>query len=78
MKKEFIAHRREKDGEAQSLCSHLTRTAIYSGQFADKIGLKDTGRLIGLLHDIGKASSAFDKYIQSATGLIDPDSDDYV
>jgi len=78
MKKEFIAHRREKDGETQSLCSHLTRTAIYSGQFADKIGLKDTGRLIGLLHDIGKASNAFDKYIQSATGRIDPDSDDYV
>ena len=78
MKREFIAHRREKDGEAQSLCNHLSRTAIYSGQFADKIGLKDTGRLIGLLHDIGKASNAFDKYIQSATGLIDPDSDDYV
>ncbi len=78
MKKEFFAHRREKDGEAQSLCNHLSRTAIYSGQFADKIGLKGTGRLIGLLHDIGKASNAFDKYIQSATGLIDPDSDDYV
>lgn len=78
MKKEFIAHRREKDGEAQSLCSHLSRTAIYSGQFADKIGLKEAGRIIGLLHDLGKASNAFDKYIQSATGHIEPDSDDYL
>jgi len=78
MKKEFIAHRREKDGESQSLCSHLSRTAIYAGQFADKIGLKETGRLIGLLHDLGKASTDFQKYIQSATGCIDPDADDYV
>jgi len=76
--REFIAHRREKDGEPQSLCSHLLRTAIYAGQFADKIGLKEAGRTIGLLHDLGKASNAFDKYIQSATGRIDPDSDDYV
>lgn len=78
MMREFVAHRREKDGEPQSLCSHLFRTAIYAGQFASKIGLKDAGRVIGLLHDIGKASNAFDKYIQSATGRIDPDSDDYV
>lgn len=76
--KEFIAHRREKDGEPQSLCSHLSRTSIYAGQFADKIGLKEAGRIIGLLHDLGKASNAFDKYIQSATGRVDPDSDDYV
>lgn len=76
--KEFIAHRREKDGEPQSLCSHLSRTAIYTGQFANKIGLKEAGRTIGLLHDLGKASNAFDKYIQSATGRIDPDADDYV
>jgi len=78
MKKEFIAHRREKDGEPQSLCSHLSRTAIYAGQFAGKVGLKEAGRTIGLLHDLGKTSSAFEKYIQSAKGLIDPDSDDYV
>ncbi len=76
--REFIAHRREKDGEAQSLCNHLSRTAIYAGQFAHKIGLKDAGRIIGLLHDLGKASRDFQNYIQSATGKIDPDADDYV
>lgn len=77
MKKEFIAHRREKDGESQSLCSHLTRTSILSGQFAAKIGLKEAGRLIGLLHDLGKASNAFDNYIKTVTGLNDPDADEY-
>ena len=54
MKKEFIAHRRKTDGEPQSLCSHLSRVAVLSGKFAFKIGLKEAGRLIGLLHDLGK------------------------
>ncbi len=76
--KEFIAHRREKDGEPQSLHSHLSRTAILSGQFAAKIGLKDAGRIIGLLHDLGKGSKDFQNYIQSATGQTDPDADGYV
>jgi CRISPR-associated endonuclease/helicase Cas3 len=78
MNKEFIAHRREKDGEAQSLRSHLLRTAVYCGQFAEKIGLKDAGRVIGLFHDLGKASNEFDNYIQSATGRINPDADGWV
>jgi CRISPR-associated endonuclease/helicase Cas3 len=77
MKYEFIAHRREKDGESQSLCSHLSRTSILSGQFAAKIGLKEAGRLIGLLHDLGKASNAFDNYIKTVTGWNDPDADEY-
>jgi CRISPR-associated endonuclease/helicase Cas3 len=78
MKGEFIAHRRKKDGESQYLCNHLSRVSVLCGQFAAKIGLKEAGRLIGLLHDLGKASDAFDKYIQSATGRIDPDADGYV
>jgi CRISPR-associated endonuclease/helicase Cas3 len=78
MKTRFIAHRRKKDGESQYLCNHLTRVSVLAGQFADKIGLKDVGRVIGLLHDMGKASGDFNKYIKSATGLIDPDADDYV
>lgn len=75
---EFVAHRREKDGEAQTLRSHLLRAAIYTGQFADKIGLKEAGRILGLLHDLGKASEDFQNYIQSATGKNDPDADEYV
>ncbi|MEQ1529557.1 MAG: CRISPR-associated endonuclease Cas3'', partial [Methylococcales bacterium] len=33
---------------------------------------------IGLLHDFGKYSAAFQTYIQSGTGLINPDSEDFV
>lgn len=78
MRKSIIAHVRKKDEKAQELCSHLTRVSVLCGQFANKIGLKESGRVIGLLHDLGKASDEFDKYIRSAAGIIDPDADEYV
>ncbi|MGD0153037.1 MAG: CRISPR-associated helicase Cas3' [Thermacetogeniaceae bacterium] len=76
--KEFIAHCRKKDGAKQSLWHHLTGVSLLAGRFASKIGLEKQGELIGLLHDLGKASLEFDQYIRSATGLIDPDEDGYV
>ncbi|HHT9114817.1 MAG TPA: CRISPR-associated endonuclease Cas3'', partial [Candidatus Wunengus sp. YC65] len=75
---DHIAHRREKDGEIQSLVDHLVEVSKKTGEFASKIGLKEQGELIGLLHDIGKASREFEQYIRSAVGLINPDEDDYV
>lgn len=74
----YIAHRREKDGEVHWLSHHLEETSKITGKFASKIGLKDQGELIGLLHDIGKASQEFQQYIKSAVGLINSDEDDYV
>lgn len=78
VKKEYIAHRREKDGKIQNLWQHLKETSSLTGRFASKIGLEKHGVLMGLLHDLGKASLEFDQYIRSATGLIEPDEDDYV
>lgn len=75
---DYIAHRREEDGEIQSLVVHLEEVSKKTGEFASKIGLKEQGELIGLLHDIGKASQEFEQYIKSAVGLINPDEDDYV
>lgn len=74
---DFIAHRREKDGKIQSLAKHLKEVSEYAGEFSSKIGLKEQGKIIGLLHDLGKASNAFDNYIKTATGLNDPDADEY-
>jgi CRISPR-associated endonuclease/helicase Cas3 len=54
--KEFIAHRRKKDGVKQSLWHHLTEASSLAGRFASKIGLEKQGELLGLLHDLGKAS----------------------
>lgn len=75
---DYIAHRREKDGEIQSLVDHLEEVSKKTGEFASKIGLKEHGELLGLLHDIGKASQEFEQYIKSSVGLINPDEDDYV
>ncbi|MGB8213616.1 MAG: CRISPR-associated helicase Cas3' [Anaerolineales bacterium] len=80
-KKQLFAHFREKDKdhkEPQYLWDHLSNVSKLAGQFASKVGLKETGEILGLLHDLGKASQEFQNYIQSATGLIDPDSDNYV
>src|SRR4030043_1568061 len=75
---DYIAHSREKDGEIQSLVNHLEEVSKKTGEFASKVGLKEQGEVIGLLHDIGKASHEFEQYIKSAVGLINPDEDGYV
>ncbi len=75
---EFLAHVRKFDREEQSLLSHLSEVAELSKTFADKIGCPMAGEIIGLLHDFGKYSQAFQAYIKSATGLINQDMDDYV
>lgn len=75
---DYLAHRREKDGEIQRLADHFEEVSKKTGEFASKVGLKEQRELIGLLHDIGKASQEFKQYIKSAVGLINPDEDDYV
>jgi CRISPR-associated endonuclease/helicase Cas3 len=65
----YIAHVRESDDAIQTLEAHLEETATYSSSFSTNIGLPLCGRLVGLLHDIGKYSSAFQKYIRDITGL---------
>ena len=73
----FIAHRR-KNGDEQPLISHLTDVGSIAGQLASKIGAAKAGKLIGLLHDLGKFSFDFQAYIGSATGKINQDEDEYV
>lgn len=75
---EFLAHVREADDAPQSLWQHLQETSQIAGDFAAEIDLRAAGALLGLLHDLGKASQQFQNYIGSAQGRIDPDSDDYV
>jgi CRISPR-associated endonuclease/helicase Cas3 len=72
---EFIAHHRTS-GEDQSLSSHLLEVAYLASTFAGKIGLPNAGELVGLLHDLGKYSSAFQNYLKSAVGYLEQDKDD--
>ncbi|MEW6606138.1 MAG: CRISPR-associated helicase Cas3' [bacterium] len=75
---DYIAHRRKKDGEIHWLSHHLEAVSKKTGEFASKIGLQKQGELIGLLHDIGKASQEFQEYIKVSVGLVNPDEDEYV
>src|SRR5713226_5936561 len=74
----YIAHQRKMDGAVQSLEDHLLGVANIAKSLAAKIGLKEQGELVGLLHDLGKYSNEFQAYLQSAVGLINPDEDDFV
>jgi CRISPR-associated endonuclease/helicase Cas3 len=65
---QHIAHVR-KTGELQLLVDHLSEVGDLCGQLSAKIGLEKAGELIGLLHDFGKFSGAFQNYIGSATGV---------
>jgi len=76
-KKEYIAHVR-KDGTKQSVEDHLTDVGEIASKLAAKINVSSAGELIGLLHDFGKFSMDFQEYIGSATGLINPDEDEFV
>lgn len=67
--KAFIAHRRERDSAIQDVEAHLLETAFLAERFASDIGLPLCGRLLGLLHDLGKYSADFQKYIRDVTGM---------
>ena len=76
MRKNAIAHYRQFDGIVQPVKEHLYGVSSWSGKLASKIDLLYVGQLLGLLHDLGKYSTAFQKYILSAIGMLNPDIDD--
>ena len=76
--KTYIAHVRATDQHIQTVAKHLLEVADIAKALAAKINVPEAGELIGLLHDFGKYSKSFQDYIQSGTGLIDPDSDNFV
>ncbi len=78
MNKQFIAHVRSEDGCIQNLADHLNEVGALSASFSDKMGISEAGEVLGLLHDFGKYSEEFQQYIGSATGLINPDEDEYM
>lgn len=71
-----IAHHRKSDDAIQTLEQHLRGVANLSCLYAQKLNLEDQGELIGLLHDLGKYSQAFQSYIKSAVGILNQDEDE--
>lgn len=79
MDRKIIAHVRSLDSKEQTLEQHLFEVSAIAGRLANKINMMEAGQLLGLMHDFGKYSEQFQSYIQSATGLLNPDLDeDYV
>ncbi|MDP2903512.1 MAG: CRISPR-associated helicase Cas3' [Methylovulum sp.] len=77
--KDYIAHVRATDQDIQTVAKHLSEAADIAKKLAAKINVPEAGEIIGLLHDFGKYSADFQKYIKSGTGLLNPDlDDDYV
>ncbi|OPL17006.1 MAG: CRISPR-associated protein [delta proteobacterium ML8_D] len=72
----FIAHRRKCDNKGQSVQEHLIGASLICRRLAEKVVAPDAGELLGLLHDFGKYSQQFQIYLQSATGMLNPDIDD--
>ncbi|QNL96288.1 CRISPR-associated helicase Cas3' [Treponema sp. Marseille-Q4132] len=60
------ARYRESDGGYQKLSDHLRQTAELSKSFGKKIHLEYITQLAGLLHDLGKASPAWQLYLQNS------------
>ncbi|OJG92130.1 CRISPR-associated helicase cas3 [Enterococcus silesiacus] len=63
---------RKSDKENQYLKDHLAECAELSADWGEKIGLRKTSYLAGLLHDLGKYSNEFQVYLKKA--VADPKS----
>lgn len=69
----YYAHTTDDDDTRNSwqpLETHLKAVGIDSGLFAGAVGLSSAGTLMGLLHDVGKYTRQFQRYLdkEEATG----------
>jgi CRISPR-associated endonuclease/helicase Cas3 len=60
----YLAHSKNASGQTQLLLDHLHNTESLAEQFASKWDAGSWGRWAGLLHDIGKFSDRFQRYIR--------------
>ncbi|MEG2126497.1 MAG: CRISPR-associated helicase Cas3' [Bacteroides sp.] len=55
----------------QRISEHAAGTAYYAAKFAAIFGCKEWGEVLGLWHDMGKYSPAFQQYIRKCAGLLE-------
>ena len=60
----ILAHIDQKTNRRQSLREHSRNVAEYCEKTCGKIGLSALGTLVGLLHDSGKGTMAFQRYLR--------------
>jgi CRISPR-associated endonuclease/helicase Cas3 len=65
-----ISHiKKEIDWLLQSNDAHQNSVAELASKFAGEFGMSEWGRVLGLLHDIGKEKKAFQQHIIKESGL---------
>ena len=71
MTKTYIARKNTKINKEQPLCAHLHNVGNLMAQQmrSSSIQLASTARLIGLLHDLGKYTAEFQRYIRQHLGF---------
>ena len=62
--KKMLAHISEDGTRVQTVADHLQGTAVLCGQFAAAFDAQQQGTWLGLLHDIGKYSTKFQRRLQ--------------
>lgn len=71
MQKIALAHISEDGNRIQTVAEHLHGTAKLAREFAATFDVAGQGELAGMLHDIGKYSTAFQKRIQEDGPRVD-------
>ena len=61
----MTAHIRRSDSAEQSLEEHSQSVSRLCGRYARPLGLEKTAALIGLMHDMGKATRDFAQYLRT-------------
>ena len=64
----YLAHIRE-NGAEQLASEHCKNTARYAGTCLQSVGMKQTGCLLGLVHDCGKFKGEFQTYLRDPDGI---------
>lgn len=78
MSKEIYAHSANDKGRSQTLLEHSDNVAELASTFAMNFNSQDWAYDIGLLHDLGKSSKAFQDYLQKSSNQDSDEDGDYV
>ena len=62
----YVAHIRARDKEIQTVAEHLKAVQAGCEAYGTTIGVSHVAGLAGLLHDLGKNTTAFQTYIRAA------------
>ncbi len=65
------AHSRNDQGQRHDLVAHLRSVAKLTADFAHSFGAAELGRRVGLWHDLGKFSQAFQDYLRDCDRELD-------